>query len=73
MSQSETCAPSAAQKMGWLDRYLTVWIFLAMAIGVSVGWLFPDVARSVFNRVDFSRHGHWGQCGMAFSRRCDHQ
>ncbi|OOE98653.1 arsenical-resistance protein [Salinivibrio sp. MA351] len=44
MSQSETCAPSAAQKMGWLDRYLTVWIFLAMAIGVSVGWLFPDVA-----------------------------
>ncbi|OOE36145.1 arsenical-resistance protein [Salinivibrio kushneri] len=44
MSQSETCAPSAAQRMGWLDRYLTVWIFLAMAIGVSVGWLFPDVA-----------------------------
>ncbi|OOF26970.1 ACR3 family arsenite efflux transporter [Salinivibrio sp. IB872] len=44
MTQSETCAPSAAQKMGWLDRYLTVWIFLAMAIGVSVGWLFPDVA-----------------------------
>ncbi|ODQ00449.1 ACR3 family arsenite efflux transporter [Salinivibrio sp. SS2] len=44
MTQSEACAPSAAQKMGWLDRYLTVWIFLAMAIGVSVGWLFPDVA-----------------------------
>ncbi|OOF17436.1 arsenical-resistance protein [Salinivibrio sp. MA427] len=44
MTQSETCAPSAAQRMGWLDRYLTVWIFLAMAIGVSVGWLFPEVA-----------------------------
>ncbi|OOE41071.1 arsenical-resistance protein [Salinivibrio kushneri] len=44
MSQSETCAPSAAQKMGWLDRYLTVWIFLAMAIGVSIGWVYPEVA-----------------------------
>lgn len=44
MSQTETCAPSAAQKMGWLDRYLTVWIFLAMAIGVSIGWIYPEVA-----------------------------
>ncbi|SIN96292.1 ACR3 family arsenite efflux transporter [Salinivibrio sp. ES.052] len=44
MTQSETCAPSAAQKMGWLDRYLTVWIFLAMAIGVSIGWVYPEVA-----------------------------
>ncbi|WP_025739198.1 ACR3 family arsenite efflux transporter [Salinivibrio socompensis] len=44
MSQTETCSPSAAQKMGWLDRYLTVWIFLAMAIGVSIGWIYPEVA-----------------------------
>ncbi|WBA12442.1 ACR3 family arsenite efflux transporter [Salinivibrio kushneri] len=44
MTQSETCAPSAAQRMGWLDRYLTVWIFLAMAIGVSIGWIYPEVA-----------------------------
>ncbi|OOF21707.1 arsenical-resistance protein [Salinivibrio sp. IB574] len=44
MTQSDTCAPSAAQKMGWLDRYLTVWIFLAMAIGVSIGWIYPEVA-----------------------------
>ncbi|WBA18665.1 ACR3 family arsenite efflux transporter [Salinivibrio kushneri] len=44
MTQSETCAPSAAQRMGWLDRYLTVWIFLAIAIGVSIGWIYPEVA-----------------------------
>ncbi|WBA15556.1 ACR3 family arsenite efflux transporter [Salinivibrio proteolyticus] len=44
MTQSDTCAPSAAQRMGWLDRYLTVWIFLAMAIGVSIGWIYPEVA-----------------------------
>ena len=32
-------------KMGFLDRYLTVWIFLAMALGVGLGALFPDIAR----------------------------
>lgn len=27
------------------DRYLTVWIFLAMAIGVLSGWLYPEIAE----------------------------
>jgi ACR3 family arsenite transporter len=36
------------KKLSFLDRYLTLWIFLAMFIGVGMGWLAPGV-RGVVN------------------------
>lgn len=46
MSEVFTCAETpAAKKMSFLDRYLTLWIFLAMGFGVAVGFLFPQVAQ----------------------------
>ncbi|PSU26578.1 arsenical-resistance protein [Photobacterium phosphoreum] len=36
---------SPNNKMQFLDRYLTVWIFAAMIIGVGIGAVFPQVAQ----------------------------
>lgn len=38
----EVSAQHSTKKLSWLDKYLTLWIFLAMAIGVSLGYFLPN-------------------------------
>jgi ACR3 family arsenite transporter len=45
--KANVCSPLSRKRLGFLDRYLTLWIFLAMVIGVALGHYVPSTTAFI--------------------------
>lgn len=45
---TKSCSPAyERKKLGFLDKYLTLWIFTAMALGIAIGYFIPSSANYI--------------------------
>jgi ACR3 family arsenite transporter len=48
---------TSRRRIGFFERYLTIWVFLCMVVGVLIGSIAPN-AVSVISRLEFARDSH---------------
>ena len=48
---------TSTKRIGFFERYLTVWVFLCMVVGVLIGTIAPDTV-SMVSRLEFARGSH---------------
>ncbi len=44
---ANNCSPAERKKLSFLDRYLTLWIFMAMTIGIALGYFIPGTTTFI--------------------------
>ena len=49
---ANNCAPHERKKLSFLDKNLTLWIFLAMFLGVAIGYFYPN-SKDVINQFSY--------------------
>ena len=49
--------PHERKRLDFFERYLTLWVFVCMVVGVGLGTIFPGVTRAVA-QLEFSKGSH---------------
>lgn len=49
---ANNCAPHERKKLSFLDKNLTLWIFLAMFIGLAIGYFYPN-SSNIINQFSY--------------------
>ena len=49
--------PTAPKRLDFFERYLTVWVFVCMIVGVALGKLLPDLVASL-SKLEFGKDSH---------------